>query len=167
VVENRAEVLRAVALYIDLNPVRAGLVEDPKDYRWCGYAEAVVGHRRIRVALSELMEKRDWTEGGPSYRLWLAGKGRRSNAAQGRQAMPTELAEEIRTRNGEIGVLGSLRHRVRHFTDGGALGGKEFVASLFAEVKEQLGFRRDREPHVLPEGAGDLTTMIQLRSGVR
>jgi putative transposase len=46
VVENRAEVLRAVALYIDLNPVRAGLVEDPKDYRWCGYAEAVAGHRR-------------------------------------------------------------------------------------------------------------------------
>jgi hypothetical protein len=35
------QVLRAVALYIDLNPVRAGLVEDPKDYWWCGYVEAV------------------------------------------------------------------------------------------------------------------------------
>ena len=27
--------------YIDLNPVRAGLCEDPKDYRYCGYAEAI------------------------------------------------------------------------------------------------------------------------------
>jgi len=37
-----------MAAYIDLNAVRAGLVEDPKDYRFCGYAEAVVGHRRAR-----------------------------------------------------------------------------------------------------------------------
>ena len=27
---------RTVAAYIDLNPVRAGMVEDPKDYRWSG-----------------------------------------------------------------------------------------------------------------------------------
>ena len=33
--------LQMMAAYIDLNPVRAGLVEDPKDYRWCGYGEAV------------------------------------------------------------------------------------------------------------------------------
>jgi len=34
------EALRTMAAYIDLNPVRAGLVDDPKDYRWCGHAEA-------------------------------------------------------------------------------------------------------------------------------
>jgi putative transposase len=28
-----------VAAYIDLNPVRAGLVDDPKDYRWCVYSD--------------------------------------------------------------------------------------------------------------------------------
>ena len=32
---------RAVAAYIDLNPVRAGLAADPAAYRWCGYGEAV------------------------------------------------------------------------------------------------------------------------------
>lgn len=32
-VEN-GEALRTMAAYIDLNPVRAGLVNDPKDYRW-------------------------------------------------------------------------------------------------------------------------------------
>ncbi len=32
--------LRTVAAYIDLNPVRAGLVERPEDYRWSGYGEA-------------------------------------------------------------------------------------------------------------------------------
>ncbi len=32
---------RTVAAYIDLNPVRAGMVVDPKDYRWCSYGEAI------------------------------------------------------------------------------------------------------------------------------
>jgi hypothetical protein len=45
-VEPQARVLRAVAAYIDLNAVRAGLVGDPKDYRFCGYAEAVAGAGR-------------------------------------------------------------------------------------------------------------------------
>ncbi|PAW75687.1 MAG: hypothetical protein B9S38_00905, partial [Verrucomicrobiia bacterium Tous-C4TDCM] len=39
------EALRTMALYIDLNPVRAGLVEDPKNYRWTGYGEACGGSK--------------------------------------------------------------------------------------------------------------------------
>lgn len=31
---------RIVSAYIDLNPVRAGMVEDPAEYAWCGYARA-------------------------------------------------------------------------------------------------------------------------------
>ena len=40
--------LRTMSAYIDLNAVRAGIVEDPKDYRWCGYAEAVAGSKVAR-----------------------------------------------------------------------------------------------------------------------
>ena len=39
---------RIVAAYIDLNPLRAGMVEDPADYRWSGYGEAVAGLWRAR-----------------------------------------------------------------------------------------------------------------------
>ncbi|MFD2160248.1 hypothetical protein ACFSW8_15200 [Rubritalea tangerina] len=31
---------RTMAAYIELNPVRASMVENPKAYRWCGYAVA-------------------------------------------------------------------------------------------------------------------------------
>jgi putative transposase len=34
---------RTMAAYIDLNPVRAGMVQDPADYRWSSYGEAVGG----------------------------------------------------------------------------------------------------------------------------
>ena len=36
--------LLAVSLYIDLNPVRSGLVDDPARYRWCGFAAAHAGN---------------------------------------------------------------------------------------------------------------------------
>ncbi len=77
--------LRTMAAYIDLNPLRAGLVEDPKDYRWCGYAEAVGGSKRARRGLCRTLgipiddwdgdknEKRDEKRDGK-------GKGREKKA---------------------------------------------------------------------------------------
>jgi hypothetical protein len=43
IVEDEETALRTMATYIDLNPVRAGLTDDPGKYRWCGYAEAMAG----------------------------------------------------------------------------------------------------------------------------
>ncbi len=50
-VEGKGNPLQTMAAYIDLNPVRAGLVEDPKDYRWCGYAEAVAANLKAQRGL--------------------------------------------------------------------------------------------------------------------
>jgi REP element-mobilizing transposase RayT len=77
------EALRTMALYIDLNPVRAGLVEDPKDYRWTGYGEAMGGSKRARRGLCRVMEASmdSWEERrgeltpGQAYRCWLFGEG--------------------------------------------------------------------------------------------
>jgi len=37
---------RTIAAYIDLNPVRAGMVQDPAEYRWSSYGEAIGGGPR-------------------------------------------------------------------------------------------------------------------------
>jgi hypothetical protein len=34
---------KTMAAYIDLNPVRAGMVENPEEYRWSSYGEAIGG----------------------------------------------------------------------------------------------------------------------------
>ena len=52
--ENDETVLLTMAAYIDLNPVRAGLVADPKDYRWSGYGEAVAGNAQRRRGLMRI-----------------------------------------------------------------------------------------------------------------
>jgi len=48
---------QTVAAYIDLNPVRAGLCEDPIDYRWSSYAEAAANGRKARAGLVRIMEQ--------------------------------------------------------------------------------------------------------------
>jgi REP element-mobilizing transposase RayT len=77
------EALRTMALYIDLNPVRAGLVDEPKDYRWTGYGEACGGSKRARRGLCRVMEapldtwemKRGGLTPAEAYRCWLFGEG--------------------------------------------------------------------------------------------
>ncbi|MBM3879201.1 MAG: hypothetical protein FJ387_05710, partial [Verrucomicrobia bacterium] len=56
-VEDQTGVLETVSAYIDLNAVRAGLVEDPKDYRHCGYAAAVAGDARARSGLLSMYSR--------------------------------------------------------------------------------------------------------------
>ena len=48
----------AGAAYIDLNPVRAKIVAEPKDYRWSGYGEACGGGKLARAGLIEVHDSR-------------------------------------------------------------------------------------------------------------
>jgi putative transposase len=79
------EALAAVAAYIELNPVRAGLCADPKDYRYCGYAEALakgclVARQGIRTILGQ-SETISWQELSCQYRKYLFVKGSSGSAA--------------------------------------------------------------------------------------
>ena len=73
VVEGREAALRVTAAYIDLNPVRAGIVEDPKDYRWSGYGDAVGGSTEAREGIVEAVRgtydgSLNWRKASREYR---------------------------------------------------------------------------------------------------
>jgi len=98
------EALRTMAAYIDLNPVRAGLAEDPKDYRWSGYAEAMGGSKRARRAICVILGSTvaSWeVSGRDAYRrLLLSGgietgeEGKESEKAGGRRYRKRDLGRE-------------------------------------------------------------------------
>jgi REP element-mobilizing transposase RayT len=54
-VEGESKALAAMGAYIDLNPVRAGIVRDPKDYPWNGYGAAMAGQRRAKEGLRQIV----------------------------------------------------------------------------------------------------------------
>ncbi len=79
------EALRAVAAYIDLNPVRAGLAKEPEAYRWCSYAAAVGGMRLARagvVAAISFEKTVPWKVAAERYRKFIYGIGQQVKGAR-------------------------------------------------------------------------------------
>ncbi|MDR2463370.1 MAG: transposase, partial [Verrucomicrobiales bacterium] len=123
-VEN-GSALRMMAAYIDLNPIRAGLATDPKDYRYCGYAEAVAGHKKLRASLSAAFEQTDWKTAHNHYRQVLFGSGgkQKNNLASLSAAQVAKVLAE----QGSLSAAELLRCKVKYFTNGAVMGGRAFV----------------------------------------
>lgn len=140
-VEDTPGAVRMVAAYIDLNPVRAGLVQDPKDHRFCGYAKALAGNEVLRKGLMSCLKPGEWSEAAAEYRMSLfvtaGSSGRSDKVALDRETILAELK-----RGGELGLGQILRLRVRHLTDGVVLGSREFVNEVFIQHREKFGSRR-------------------------
>ena len=163
IVEDETKALRTMATYIDLNPVRAGITEDPADYRWSGYAEAMAGKTAalegialVTGATAERMLGRALGEAAPEenagqrkrrhlkalvhYRqlLGIAGRPRvKDDGTVVRRGVSLKVQERLAQ---ESGVRREqLLKRVRHFTDGVVLGSREFINGWFEQNRSWFG----------------------------
>jgi putative transposase len=133
------QALSAVAAYIDLNPLRAGLCQDPKDYRYSGYAEAIAKNSAqaklgLQIALG-LGTKSSWKEARRQYRKLLFRTG--TAASKAGAVVDVDVAQKVvQHQQGEIPVAELLRCRIRYFTDGGILGSRAFVQEQFARCRQ-------------------------------
>jgi len=134
------QALGAVAAYIDLNPLRAGLCEDPKDYRYCGYAEAVAKNSaRAKLGLNETLgfsADTPWKAVSQEYRKLLFRTGTSASKAAAVTIDPEVAQKVVEQQAGKISLPELLRCRVRYFTDGGILGSRAFVQEQFARFKQ-------------------------------
>ena len=124
------------------NPVRAGLVDDPKDYRFCGYASALAGHALARQGLMSFHPaQKGWSACAAAYRMRLfVGGG--ATRQSGKTVLTKEKIREVLASGGELALGQILRLRVRHMSDGVALGTKDFVNEVFALHREKFGPKR-------------------------
>jgi putative transposase len=144
------QALSAVAAYVDLNPLRAGLCEDPKDHRYSGYAEAVAKNSaKAKEALGEALgfdPGTPWKEVGREYRKLLFWTG--TSASKASATIDLQMAEEvIQQQKGEIPLAELLRCRVRYFTDGGILGSRAFVQAQFARFRQLVNPTHSSRAH--------------------
>ena len=167
-VEGRGNALETVAAYIDLNPVRAGLVSDPKDYRFCGYAEAVAGGSgAVRGLRSIHADQANAGEALSAHRMLLFGKGSAPfRASDG--CVDAATADRVLNRERDrLPQTTVLRCRVRYFSDGAVLGSAEFVREHLATWQQRRGRKYPPKAHPL-EGSdwGDLAVIQGLRRDV-
>jgi putative transposase len=157
-VEGTGRTLSTMAAYIDLNPVRAGIVNDPADYRWSGYAEAVAGRKQARLGLKKVVlgvlaserpgetARHEIRRLLARYRVYLFENGEERPAGPdgsgARRGMGALEVEAVIRSGGKLSFFQSLRCRVRYFSDGCALGAEDFVEGVFAKQRERFGRRR-------------------------
>ena len=151
-VEPAVKTLLTVAAYIDLNPIRAGLTSDPKDYRFSGYGAAIGGSMNARLGLRQLMSigkdraRISWGDIQRTYRrhLYMRGqqKGRDPEGRPVRQGFTPEQIQAVVKADGRLPLQEALRCRVRYFSDGLVLGSQAFVDSIFARYRSQFGPNR-------------------------
>jgi REP element-mobilizing transposase RayT len=176
VVEDSEDALRTMAAYIDLNPVRAGLVEDPKDYRWSGYAEAVAGKVRSQQGLMHLVRGelgRDagtasWKQVSAIYRCWLYEEGRERRDETGqlviKRGFDAEAVDAVVAKQGALARRVLVKMRVRQFSEGVALGSRAFVEEVFEANREHFGKRRVDEARKMRQVKwGGLLSLRDLR----
>ena len=139
-----------VVVYISLNAVRAGLCEDPKDYRHCGYAAAVAKGTPetlagIRIALS-LPPETSVEELAREYRKLLFTRGALGSKNKAPAFDLAKAQEVVEQEEGELSVQEQLRCKIRYFTDGVILGSRSFVEDYCQRLKQKLGYKRKSGP---------------------
>lgn len=167
-VQGEGNPLQTMAAYIDLNSVRAGLVEDPKDYRFCGYAEAVAGVAEARRGLIQI-----WSDYGAkrsglalqAHRMLIFGK---HASGAGLSDLTRKRALKVLDReDGQLPKAAILRCRVRYFTDGAILGSAEFVRGFVDVWQVERGRKHPPKVNAMRGSDwGDLAVIRSLRRQV-
>ena len=165
-VEGKPDAISTMAAYIDLNALRAGMVKDPKQYRFCGYGEAVAGSSAARKGMKSICNilgnDGNWTSNSKLYRKQLfmhAGVH-----TKGGQVIDREKIQEVLDGGGRLSKAELLHCKLRYLSDGVVLGGKAFVEDVFQKHRTEFGLKRKTGARKPRYGEwGRLCTMRDLR----
>ena len=171
-VEGTPGTLTRMAAYIDLNAVRAGIVKDPRDYRFSGYGEAMGGSKLAREGLMGVVKEgdmaSDWASASARYRqlLYVSGEvqGGRENGQPVKKGFSAAAVDAVIEKKGKLPLNEILRSRIRYFTDGAIIGSRVFVEDAFGRHRAHFSSKRETGAKPMRGGEfGDMCTARQLR----
>lgn len=151
VIVERGETLINCLAYIDLNPVRAGIVERPEDYRWNslgyhiqtknkdGFLSTDFGLKEFNVVSERERVRR--------YRQYVYETGGIQLSERPYvKTIRAKIVTEERKRNFEISRVDRFLCRTRYFTDSGIIGSREFVSDTYQQFKHLFQSRHEKKP---------------------
>jgi putative transposase len=137
IVDNGDTLINCLA-YIDLNPVRANIVEKPEAYRWSSIGYHVQrdnegGFLSLDFGLAEFGYK-NASERLNHYRKFLYEKGQISG-----------IGKE-QSRDFKLNELDKFGYRTRYFIDSGIIGSREFVEKIYQRFKHHFLTDKEKRP---------------------
>ncbi|MDY7035388.1 MAG: transposase [Thermodesulfobacteriota bacterium] len=164
VIVEKGETLVNCLAYIDLNPLRAGLVERPEDYRWStlGY-HMQTGNKddflSFDFGLNEFGIK-DPKERIRRYRRYVyeAGAVKRQDKP-GSNVIDEKVLNKERKKEFKITRIDRFRNKTRYFTDSGIIGTREFVHTHYRLFKDRFQSKHEK----IPKPISGLTGLYSLK----
>lgn len=136
--------------YIDLNPVRAGIVNRPEDYRWSSIGYHVQSKNKdnflsldfgLRELIGMKVKKRF-----EFYREFLYERG----AIENKGAVINEkILKKERSKEFKVSNFDRFHYRTRYFTDSAILGSKEFVSRNYENFKDHFQSTKEKKPRTI------------------
>ena len=162
------EALWTCVQYVEMNPVRAGICEQPDDYRFCSwgircgsgkhpYATNFLHH--LRRSLGDRADDWSMPDLEAEFRSDLARKLTAELGASGEEiAAASDLARA------KVPVTLQLTRRARYWTDGAVIGSRQFVMEITAEALGAERAKKRRYGRGLIADGTALFSMRQLRT---
>jgi REP-associated tyrosine transposase len=151
IVLSRGEAQLTCSAYLDLNSIRANIVEKPEDYRWSSLGLRVRSPKRAmkllyplsiappnnvkeglltgtRFSLGPVILNSQSKDDFSLYRkfVYITGGVKR----KGSKSIDESLVESVIAYNGKLGIGDCFRHRVKNISEGLAFGDQEFVSQV-------------------------------------
>ena len=151
VIVDKGETLVNCLAYIDLNPLRAGLVDRPEDYRWNSLGYHVQTNNQDSILSTDFGLKqfnvKSEKERIRRYRRYVyeAAAIDRADKMQARVIDDKVVAKE-RKKEFEISRISRFRYRTRYFTDSGIIGSKEYVSTNYQRFKNLFSSKHEKNP---------------------
>jgi len=128
----------ACSAYIDLNPVRGGIVRIPEDYRWSSMGFCMRNPDRYQTLLTSIFESDDDHGELQSFKdsqaafYWYREFVHKSGAVklEGKSNIPADVVEKVGRVHGRLGIGVSFRYRIRNISEGVAIGSQSFIADI-------------------------------------
>jgi len=137
------EAVRDCLLYIELNPVRAGIVARPEEYKGSSVYLREIKADRWMIPLKDLVFAKNRKDAVRDYKAAMYYRGnvptKRGQRAISKQLLKREEARGFKTE-------GAYKKRMRHFVDGVVIGSEEFVRGHLNVLKENGGYLRRVNP---------------------
>ena len=160
IVENGETLINCLA-YIDLNPLRAGLVERPEEYRWnsLGYhiqtdnqghfLSTDFGLKEFNPPAADtgLQSKKERIR---RYRRYVYEAGALDQPANVRtKVLKNKVLEKERKKDFKLSRRDRFNYRTRYFTDSGVIGSKEFVSDHYRKFKDLFMSKKEKVPRAV------------------
>ena len=151
VIVDKGETLVNCLAYIDLNPLRAGIVSRPEDYRWNSLGYHLQTDNKDQFLSTDFglreFNVRSEKERIRRYRRYVYEAGAINRPEKGKtKVIGDRILEKERNREFELSRSDRFRYRTRYFTDSGIIGSKEFVSTNYHRFKHLFYSKHEKKP---------------------